>query len=46
MLKYAYIPGTKAEECGYSPGYCEKAYPFGVPIQGMFLLAHDQLTLA
>jgi predicted aldo/keto reductase-like oxidoreductase len=46
MLKYAHIPGPKAEECGHCPGYCEKACPFGVPIQGMLLLAHDQLTLA
>jgi predicted aldo/keto reductase-like oxidoreductase len=46
MLKYARIPGSRAEECGHCPGYCEKACPFGVPIQGMLLLAHDQLTLA
>jgi len=46
MLKYARIPGARAEECGHCPGYCEKACPFGVPIQGMLLLAHDQLTLA
>jgi len=46
MLKYAHIPGARAEECGHCPGYCEKACPFGVPIQGMLLLAHDQLTLA
>jgi predicted aldo/keto reductase-like oxidoreductase len=46
MLKYARIPGARAEECGHCPGYCERACPFGVPIQGMLLLAHDQLTLA
>ena len=46
MLKYARIPGARAEECGHCPGYCEKACPFGVPIQGLLLLAHDQLTLA
>jgi len=46
MLKYARIPGARAEECGHCPGHCEKACPYGVPIQGMLLLAHDQLTLA
>jgi predicted aldo/keto reductase-like oxidoreductase len=46
MLKYARIPGVKAEECGHCPGHCEKACPYGVPIQGMLLLAHQQLTLA
>jgi predicted aldo/keto reductase-like oxidoreductase len=46
MLKYARIPGARAEECGRCPGHCEKACPYGVPIQGMLLLAHDQMTLA
>ena len=46
MLKYARIPGARAEECGNCPGHCERACPYGVPIQGMLLAAHDQLTLA
>lgn len=46
MAKYAHIPGARAEECGHCIGYCEKACPYGVPIQGMLLLAHHQLTLA
>jgi uncharacterized protein len=46
MLKYAHIPGARAEQCGGCPGYCERACPYGVPIQGMLLLAHDQLSLA
>ncbi len=46
MLKYAHIPGTRAEACGQCSGPCEKACPYGVPIQGMLLLAHHQLTLA
>ena len=46
MLKYAHIPGARAEECGHCPGHCEKACPYGVPIQGMLLLAHHQMTLA
>jgi predicted aldo/keto reductase-like oxidoreductase len=46
MLKYARIPGARAEACGSCSGHCEKACPYGVPIQGMLLLAHHQLTLA
>ncbi len=46
MLKYAAIPGAKAEACGECPGYCEAACPYNVPIQGMLILAHDQLSLA
>jgi predicted aldo/keto reductase-like oxidoreductase len=46
MLKYARIPGARADGCGNCSGHCEKACPYGVPIQGMLLLAHDQLTLA
>jgi predicted aldo/keto reductase-like oxidoreductase len=46
MLKYIHIPGARAEECGHCAGYCEKACPYGVPIQGMLLLAHYQMTLA
>jgi len=46
MLKYASIPGAKADVCAECPGHCEAACPYGVPIQGMLLLAHDQLSLA
>ncbi len=46
MVKYARIPGARAEECGRCRGHCEKACPYGVPIQGMLILAHHQLTLA
>jgi predicted aldo/keto reductase-like oxidoreductase len=46
MSLYAAIPGSRAEVCASCPGYCEKACPYGVPIQGMLFLAHRQLTLA
>lgn len=46
MVKYARIPGARADACRGCPGYCEKACPYHVPIQGMLLLAHHQLTLA
>ena len=45
MLKYAKIPGAKADLCGSCRGYCETACPYNVPIQGKLLLAHTQLTL-
>ncbi len=46
ILKYAKIPGAKAGVCGSCPGYCEKACPFDVPIQGLLISAHEQLSLA
>lgn len=35
-----------AAGCAECPGHCEQACPYGVPIQGKLLLAHDRLTLA
>ncbi|MDH5385777.1 MAG: hypothetical protein OEY18_13830, partial [Candidatus Aminicenantes bacterium] len=46
MEKYNKIPGTKADMCSTCSGYCEGACPHNVPIQGMLLLAHEQLSLA
>jgi predicted aldo/keto reductase-like oxidoreductase len=46
MLLYAQIPGAKADVCGQCQGYCEFACPYGVPIHGKLLLAHQTLTLA
>ncbi len=46
MKKYAQIPGVKADVCGTCPGFCEKACPHNVPIQGMLISAHDTLSLA
>ena len=46
MLKYARIPGARADVCSQCSGYCEDACPYNVPIQGMLLLAHNQLSLA
>ena len=46
MLKYGEISGTKADVCSKCQGYCEAACPHNVPIQGMLILAHDQLSLA
>lgn len=46
MQKYAEIPGAKADVCGTCPGYCEQVCPHNVPIQGMLISAHEQLSLA
>lgn len=45
-LKYGEIPGFRADACFNCPGHCEKACPFGVPTQGMLLLAHHELAIA
>mgnify|MGYP005849413671 CR=1 FL=1 len=46
MTLYASIPGPKADSCVSCSGPCERACPYGVPIQGLLLLAHNTLTLA
>lgn len=42
---YAELGGRGAEGCEGCAGPCEAACPYGVPIQGKLLLAHDKLTL-
>jgi len=46
MAKYAGLGTGNAADCAECPGHCEQACPYGVPIQGKLLLAHDRLTLA
>jgi len=46
MQNYSAIPGVKADVCGECPGYCERACPHNVAVQGLLLLAHNQLSLA
>lgn len=45
MGLYAAIPGARADACAGCSGFCESVCPHHVPIQGMLLAAHDQLTL-
>ena len=45
MQKYASLPLSRADLCKDCAGYCEKACPFGVPVQGLLGLAHQTLTL-
>jgi len=46
MLEYASLPTNKADICSTCEGYCEQACPYGVPVQGLLMLAHQTLTLA
>ncbi len=46
MNFYASIPGARADACRACPGTCETACPYGVPAQGMLLVAHDTLTMS
>jgi len=46
MLKYAALSRTKPDVCRDCPGHCELSCPYGVPIQGLLLLAHNRLILA
>jgi len=44
MAYYSEIPGAKADACRDCPAPCEQACPYGVPVQGLLLLADRQLT--
>jgi predicted aldo/keto reductase-like oxidoreductase len=45
MLKYAELHRKNATFCQSCEGHCERACPYGVPIQGLLMLAHLRLTL-
>jgi len=46
MEKYHALSGNSADICSNCGGsYCEKACPYGIPIQGLLMLAHQTLTL-
>ncbi|MGB6867450.1 MAG: hypothetical protein WBE11_17340, partial [Candidatus Aminicenantaceae bacterium] len=45
MVKYAALPQSKADKCRNCSGYCERSCPYGVPIQGLLVLADHTLTL-
>ncbi|MGB3862559.1 MAG: aldo/keto reductase [Candidatus Aminicenantaceae bacterium] len=45
MVKYAALPQSKADKCRNCSGYCERSCPYGVPIQGLLMLADNTLTL-
>jgi len=45
IKKYAEIPGVKADVCRNCSGDCELACRYNVPVQGMLLMAHEQMSL-
>jgi aryl-alcohol dehydrogenase-like predicted oxidoreductase len=45
MIQYAALPQNKVKKCVSCAGYCESACPYGVPIQGLLVLADHTLTL-
>jgi predicted aldo/keto reductase-like oxidoreductase len=42
---YANITGVRADACRDCDAPCEAGCPYGVPIQGMLLVAHDTLSM-
>ena len=46
MLEYASLPTQKADIFSQCKGHCEEACPYGVPVQGLLMLAHRTLTFA
>lgn len=45
MELYAAIPGVRADACSGCSAPCERACPYGVPVQGALLVAHETLSL-
>jgi len=45
MGLYAAIPGARADACRDCAAPCEAACPYGVPVQGMLLVAHETLSM-
>ena len=45
MGDYAALPTQNAEACAGCHGHCQQACPYGVPIQGLLMMAHRTLTL-
>jgi len=46
MAEYAVLPGNRADRCAGCAGRCQKACPYGVPIQALLVIADRTLTLA
>ena len=45
LEKYASLSRSKADVCAHCSGYCERACPYEIPIQGLLTLAHKTLTI-
>ena len=46
LRSYAGLVSPRADQCKNCEGFCEKNCSYGVPIQGMLIMAHHDLTLA
>jgi aryl-alcohol dehydrogenase-like predicted oxidoreductase len=46
LKKYARLASPRADQCLNCEGFCEKACSYGVPIQGLLIMAYHDLTLA
>jgi uncharacterized protein len=46
MKSYANLETANADVCAQCNGHCEKACPYGVPIQGLLHFAHNNLTMS
>ena len=45
MQLYAHLKAARADTCQQCSGGCETACPYGVPIQGLLVQAHQNLSL-
>jgi predicted aldo/keto reductase-like oxidoreductase len=45
LAEYAALGARAAADCADCSGLCETACPYGVPIQGKLIAAHETLTL-
>jgi predicted aldo/keto reductase-like oxidoreductase len=45
LSEYAALGARSAASCAECDGPCERACPYGVPIQGKLIVAHETLTL-
>ncbi|MFC1726192.1 aldo/keto reductase [candidate division KSB1 bacterium] len=46
MTYYNELNTNKADKCADCEGNCEKNCPYGIPVQGLLNIAHENLTLA
>ncbi len=45
IKKYLSLNGKDARHCLDCEGYCESSCPYGLPVQGLLSMAHDNLTI-
>jgi len=45
MLNYAQLPAANADKCSKCEGICQSHCPYNVPVQGLLVTAHQNLTM-